>query len=227
METPQSLWTTSPAPVLGHLHSKKKCLLMADRPSCVSVCARCLLSCRWNEPGSALYIIFPSNLSAFIHIGEIVLWTFSSLRPKQSHLSWCFLTWKTPQHDTPGGAPPVLERARLTSLNLLATPLLKQPTKPLAVFASRAYWWLMFNFMPIRIPRSFSAKLPGSTQCCIGLFLPRCRTSFPWNCMRFLSAHFSGLSRSLQTAASGSGISHSSQFHTIRNLAEVTLCPII
>ncbi|KAK4810782.1 hypothetical protein QYF61_008754, partial [Mycteria americana] len=126
------------------------------------------------------------------------------------------------------------ERGRITSLDLLAILCLMQPRIPLAL-AARAHCWLMFNLVSTRTPRSFSARLLSSWVApsiywCLGLFLPKCRTwHFPWlNCMRFLSAHFSSLLRSLWVAARPSGISASPpSFGVISKLAEGTLCPSI
>jgi len=65
----------------------------------------------------------------------------------------------------------------------------------------------MFNLVPTRTFTSFSAELLSSRVApsicsCMGFFLPRCRT---WhitflNFVRFLSAYFSNLSRSLWMA---------------------------
>jgi len=72
-------------------------------------------------------------------------------------------------------------RGRIICLKLWAT-LLMQPRTPLA-FAARASCWLMFNLVSPWNLRSFSAKLfpscvARSIYCCMGLFLPRWRTSY-------------------------------------------------
>ena len=99
---------------------------------------------------------------------------------------------------------PRQEMERITSLELLAALLLIQLKMLLASFAARAHCWLMFNLLSTRNSRSFSAELlprqsASSLYCCTGLFQPRCGTwhLFLSNIMKYLSAHFSSLSRSL------------------------------
>ncbi|KAK4810721.1 hypothetical protein QYF61_007695 [Mycteria americana] len=75
---------------------------------------------------------------------------------------------------------------------------------------------------------AFQLGGPQHVYWCMGLFLPWCRTwHFPLlNCMRFLSAHFSSLSRSLWMAAQPSGISATPpSFVASANLLK--LCPLI
>jgi len=110
-----------------------------------------------------------------------------------------------------------VEGRRITSLSLLTIIYLMQPRILLASFATRAHCWIMVKLVSIRTPRSFSAKLfsswvAPSVYCCMGLFLPRCRTlHFPWlSLRRFPSAHFSSLLTSLWVAAQHSGISEAS-----------------
>ena len=81
-------------------------------------------------------------------------------------------------------------------------------------FDTRAHCWLMFNMVSTRTSSSFSAKLLSSWSApsicwCMGLFLARCRTLHfsLLNFMRFLSANFSSLQRSLWMAAWPSGTS--------------------
>lgn len=51
---------------------------------------------------------------------------------------------------------------RITSVDLLVTLCLVQPTKPLAFLGGRAHGWLMFNLVATRMPSSFSAGLLSS-----------------------------------------------------------------
>lgn len=99
-----------------------------------------------------------------------------------------------------------------------------------AAFTARTHCWLMFNLVT---PRSFSAKLLSSQvvpsmSWCLGLLLPRCWTlQFPLlNFMRFLSAHFSSLSRSFWMAAKPYSLwTTPSSFVSSGNLLRVqTLC---
>jgi len=50
-------------------------------------------------------------------------------------------------------------RGTVTSLALLATPLLMEFRIPLAFQAAGAHCWLMFSFSSVRTPKSFSAGL--------------------------------------------------------------------
>lgn len=95
---------------------------------------------------------------------------------------------------------------RVTSLHLLAMLWLTQPRIPLAFLVRRAHCWLMFSLVPTRSLRFFSVKLlstwvASSMYWCLESFLPTCRASHFLNFMRFLSAHFSSLSRSFWMAA--------------------------
>lgn len=91
---------------------------------------------------------------------------------------------------------------RSTSLVLLATLLLLQPSMWLTTFAAKSHCWLMFSLLFRRTPSSFSAKLlSGSVptlQYCMVLFHPRCRTAFSLVEFHKMSAHFSSLSMYLQ-----------------------------
>jgi len=106
------------------------------------------------------------------------------------------------------------QRGRIILLCLLAALHLTQPRVLSTFFAAGAHCWLMVNLVSTRTSRGFSANLLSSWAApsiywCMGLSLPRCRTlHFPLlNCMRFLSAHFSSLLRSLWLAAKLSGVS--------------------
>lgn len=78
----------------------------------------------------------------------------------------------------------------------------------LVFFATRPRGWLMVNFLSTGTPRSLSRMLLFSWSAlsiywCARWFLPMCRI---WhlpllNCLRFLSAHFFSLLRSLLMAA--------------------------
>ena len=88
------------------------------------------------------------------------------------------------------------------------------PSKPLVFLAIRAHCWLMANLLSTRKRRSYSAGLLSSWTApnlywCIRLFLPRCRTLYlPFlNPVRFLSSHFSCLSRFHWMTAQPSGLS--------------------
>jgi len=130
-------------------------------------------------------------------------WTPSS--SSMSSLYWGAPRWTLHSRCALSSSEP---RGRTTSLDLLATLLLVQPRAPLALFASRTHCWLMFNSPSTRAPRSLTAELllnwsAPSMYWCVGLLLPRCRTlHFPLlKCMKFLSAYFFSLPRSLWMAA--------------------------
>ena len=100
------------------------------------------------------------------------------------------------------------QRGRITTLHLLAVLCVMQPRIPFAFFAARAHSWLKFNLVSTGTPSAFSAKLlyrwvSPSVCWCLGLFVPRSRTLyFPMlNFMRYLSAHFSRMLRSLGMTA--------------------------
>lgn len=105
----------------------------------------------------------------------------------------------------------------------------------LASFLTWALCWLMFNFVSMRISRSFSAKLLSncgmapSMDWYLGLFLPSYRIwhfSF-LNFRRFLSAHFSSLLRSSSMAAQLSNISTTSpSFMSSANLLRLRSAPL-
>ena len=120
------------------------------------------------------------------------------------------------------------ERGRTGSLDLLTT-LLLHPRKPWAFSATRHVTGSQRTFM------SFSAKLLYSQEApsmywCLGLFRPCCRTlHFPFlNFMKFLSAHFSILLRSLWMAAWPFGLSVAPlSLVWSANLMKVVLYPTI
>lgn len=93
------------------------------------------------------------------------------------------------------------QRGRITSLSLLAMLFLMQTRRLLGFCAARVHRWLTVGLASFsaRLLCGWSAPQPPSLYWCMGLFLPRCRTShFPLlNFMRFLYAHFSSLPRSL------------------------------
>lgn len=91
---------------------------------------------------------------------------------------------------------------RITSLDLLAMLFLMQPRRLLAFLAARAHFWLVVNMLVEKSSRSFSAELRSSQMAprlywSLGLFMPRCRTSYfhLLNFTRFFSSHFFSLLR--------------------------------
>lgn len=83
---------------------------------------------------------------------------------------------------------------------------------PLAL-AARARSLLTFNLVSTRTPWSFSEKtisncVAPKMSWCLWLFLPMCKALHfpPLNFMRFLSAYFSSLRKSLWMAAQPSGV---------------------
>ena len=70
----------------------------------------------------------------------------------------------------------------VTSLTLLATPLLMETRIPLALLAANAHCWLMLSFLLTRTPKSFSAGLlsvssSSSLYTYLGLPQSKCSTS--------------------------------------------------
>lgn len=100
----------------------------------------------------------------------------------------------------------------------------------LATFATGAHCCLTLSLVSMRTPHIFSCKVyqqvRPSLLWSMGFFIPNCRTLyFPLlNVAMFLWAHFSGMLKSLWTAAELSAASSTS---TICQLAEGVLCPII
>lgn len=99
-----------------------------------------------------------------------------------------------------------LGKGTITSLNLLSMPLLTQPRKTLAFFATKAYCWLASILLPAWVHRYFSAELlpcPSSSSLyhCRGSSFPRCGTLHLslLNLVGFLSAHSS---RALHSSSS-------------------------
>ena len=73
------------------------------------------------------------------------------------------------------------QRGTITSLALLATPLLMEPRILLAFQAASAHCWLMSSFLSTRTPKSFSARLLSRTSSpsfykYLGLPQPKCST---------------------------------------------------
>ena len=166
-----------------------------------------VLSSRLNSPSSLSLSLELRRFSPLI-ILVALCWTFSGMA--MSVLYWEAQNWT---QDSRCGIISVEWRGSITSLDLLAILCLRQLRISYSFFATRTHWWLMVNLAFSRIPRSFSVKLLSSWSApsrywCLGLFLPMCRMlHFPLlNCMRFQSAHFSSLLRSLWMAAQPSGV---------------------
>lgn len=62
-------------------------------------------------------------------------------------------------HSPPDVALPVLSRAEGSYLDLLSTLCLTQPKIPITFSVARAHYWHMFNLVPVRTPRPYSAKV--------------------------------------------------------------------
>ena len=92
------------------------------------------------------------------------------------------------------------QRGTITSLALLATPLLMQPRILLAFQAARAHCWLMTSFSSIRTPTFFSLELVSMSSSLslysiqLGLPQPKCNTLH-------LSKHFALTSAFTDTAS--------------------------
>lgn len=127
-----------------------------------------------------------------------------------------------------------------TSLNLLDMLCLRlsiqvySATKLLATFTTRAHCWFMVNLMSSTIPKSCSAKLLSSQSatsmyCCIGLFLPGCRTwHFPLlNFETPVCSFLQPVLVPLNDSKTIWSLSHSSQFRTIFKLLEDVLCSTV
>ena len=95
-----------------------------------------------------------------------------------SFLCWGILSW---MQDSRWGLTRAEQRARITSLNLLATLLLMQPRIQLAFWAMGTHCSLRSSFSSTSTPKSFSAGLLSSPSCPSlywywRLPRPRCRT---------------------------------------------------
>jgi len=101
------------------------------------------------------------------------------------------------------------QRARITSIDRLAVLVLLQPRIRFTYFATRAHCWLVLNLVSLRTPKGLFCKVafqPASSQCVphmLGVVRAQLQDSaLPvLSFMRFLSVHFSSLSRSLWMAA--------------------------
>lgn len=86
------------------------------------------------------------------------------------------------------------QRGTITSLTLLATPLLIQPGIQLVLSAS-VHCWLASNFSTTGTPKSFFSELilmssSPSLYVCLGFPWIRCSTLHLLNLIRFIWAHF-------------------------------------
>lgn len=163
-------------------------------------------------PVSIFFIPPIRHLSTWI----ISLSAFSSLEDEQSHLSQPLLVSKMlqllnhlcgPSLDCPGrsclscteepwtghSTPGADERAKMTFLDLLAMNFLMQGTVGLLC-------WLIVSLLSTKTLKPFSEELLSSqlvttVYWCLGLFIPWRSTLL--SSVRFLSACFSSLSRSL------------------------------
>ena len=139
-------------------------------------------------------------------------WLFAAFNPGCPHLPCT--GEPRPGHSTQMCLTNAEQRGGIISLNLLVRLILMEPRRLLSFFATSVHCWLMVHLLSTKILGSFSVSfLPSNwAQACVGAWayfsMGPGVCSFPLlNSMRFPSAHFSSLLRSLWMEAQPSGVS--------------------
>jgi len=128
-----------------------------------------------------------------------LLWALST-----SLLCWGPQAWT---QDSRWGFTSAAQRSRITSLSLLATPLLMQPRVPLAFWAVSACIWCMCSFLSTRTSRSSAGLLSVSSSPSLYSYLglPQLKCNILHlallNLSRFSHAHFLSMCRPLWMAS--------------------------
>ena len=168
-----------PMPVIHHSHSKKKVSWCSGKTLCFSLYAVPLVLSLGTTEKRVPSVSFAPSLQVFTYTDEMPPEP-SLLQAEQPHLFQPFLPGEIlqPLHHLSGPSLDSLQytapylsctgeprtehsthQGRMTSLSLLATLLLMQPSLPWVVFAAQARCWLMFNLLPTWTPKAFSARI--------------------------------------------------------------------
>lgn len=182
-----------------------------------------LITCPWafSASGWRVTALSDSPHMADASLSLSSLWTFVRLAPVHPYLFCTGELLSLPVLSRGKESPP-LASTTLSCAAHVGFPML-------ALFATRAHCWLMFNLLSTKLYKSFSVELLSSLSWCMGLSTRRC----PDLCIspaEFHKAHVGPVLQSVQVPLNGSTAiwcaNHSSQFCTICTFAEGALCPI-